>query len=64
MVKKGLDKKRYDRVAKFYDIFESPMELLAFSSWRRELTKNVEGNLVLEVGIGTGKIYHTTKTGR
>ncbi len=55
MVKKGLDKRRYDKVARFYDIFEFPMELLAFSSWRRELLKRVEGNLVLEVGIGTGK---------
>lgn len=55
MVKKKEDKRRYDRVARFYDIFEFPMELLAFSSWRRELMKRVKGNFVLEVGIGTGK---------
>ena len=27
-IKKGLDKKRYDKAAARYDIFESPMELM------------------------------------
>ena len=55
MVKKGTDKRRYDRVAGVYDIFESPMELMAFSKWRSELFRYVEGGKILEVGIGTGK---------
>ncbi len=55
MVKEGKDKKRYDRIARFYDAFEFPMEVLAFSSWRRELLKRIEGTFILEVGIGTGK---------
>ncbi len=55
MKKTGKDRKRYERVAKFYDIFEFPMEVFAFSEWRKSLIKNVEGSNILEVGIGTGK---------
>ncbi|WP_457590709.1 class I SAM-dependent methyltransferase [Geoglobus sp.] len=55
MDKKGSDKRRYDRVASMYDIAELPMELLAFSSWRKELFKLIKGGKILEVGIGTGK---------
>ena len=55
MDKKGGDKRRYDRVASMYDIAELPMELLAFSSWRKELFKLIKGGKILEVGIGTGK---------
>ena len=46
-------KKRYNRVAKFYDIFDKPMEM-ALSKWREKLLSGVKGK-VLEVGIGTGK---------
>lgn len=46
-------KKRYNRVARFYDILDKPMEMSA-SKWRRKLLSEVEGK-VLEVGIGTGK---------
>ncbi len=55
MAKKGVDKRRYDRVANFYDVFETPMEILAFSKWRSELFKRIDGEKILEVGIGTGK---------
>jgi ubiquinone/menaquinone biosynthesis C-methylase UbiE len=46
-------KKRYNRVAKFYDILDKPMEMAA-SKWREKLLSGVKGK-VLEVGIGTGK---------
>ncbi len=54
-LKKGVDKKKYDRVAEIYDLFEFPMEVLAFSEWRKMLFNKVSGKLILEVGIGTGK---------
>lgn len=47
-------KKRYDRVAKVYDIFEQPMEVMSLKKWRLEVTKDLKGK-VLEVGVGTGK---------
>jgi len=44
---------RYDRIARYYDILEAPMELLS-SKWRREFLSKSSGR-TLEVGIGTGK---------
>lgn len=44
---------RYNRIARIYDLLESPMES-GFSKWRNELLEQAEGK-VLEVGIGTGK---------
>lgn len=45
--------KRYNRIARLYDIMESPMET-GFSKWRKELLNQARGQ-TLEVGIGTGK---------
>lgn len=47
-------KKRYNRVARVYDILEAPMEMLAQGSLRELVFNKTEGKL-LEVGIGTGK---------
>jgi ubiquinone/menaquinone biosynthesis C-methylase UbiE len=47
--------RRYDRQATLYDLTEIPVELLAFRRLRRRLWDEVEGALVLEVGVGTGK---------
>lgn len=55
MPKKGSDKKKYDRIATLYDFMEMPMEIFAFSSWRKKLMDLVDGGRILEVGIGTGK---------
>jgi len=46
--------RRYDRVAPFYDMLESIMELRA-AQWRRDLWTEVTDGDVLEVGVGTGK---------
>lgn len=46
-------KKRYNRVAGFYDILDKPMEM-AVSGWKEKLLSGVKGK-VLEVGIGTGR---------
>ena len=46
-------KHRYDRIARYYDILEAPMEFF-FSKWRKEFLSKTSGR-TLEVGIGTGK---------
>ncbi len=46
-------KKRYNRIAGFYDILDKPMEAAA-SKWREKLLSQISGK-VLEVGIGTGR---------
>ncbi len=52
--------KSYDRQADLYDLFEGPIELLAFKRLRKWLWSEVHGARVLEVGVGTGKnlSYH------
>ena len=46
-------KKRYNRIARFYDFLDKPMEMFV-SRWREKLLSEVQGK-VLEVGIGTGR---------
>jgi ubiquinone/menaquinone biosynthesis C-methylase UbiE len=50
-----LIRKRYDRLAPFYDLLEAPVERFRFSSWRKRLKGRVIGKRALEVGVGTGK---------
>jgi len=47
--------RRYDRQAALYDLMEVPAELLAFRRLRRRLWGDVDGAVVLEIGVGTGK---------
>jgi len=48
-------RRRYDRLAPFYDLLEAPMERLRFASWRARLWNRIIGNRALEAGVGTGK---------
>jgi ubiquinone/menaquinone biosynthesis C-methylase UbiE len=48
-------RRRYDRIARFYDLMESPMEGLRFNQWRTRMRERVTGKRALEVGVGTGK---------
>lgn len=50
-------KKRYDRIAPYFEVMEAVMEGLAFRNWRKRLWQKVEGHHVLEVGVGTGKNF-------
>lgn len=50
-----LTRKRYNRLAFFYDFLEAPLEMFRFAAWRSRLTDRIAGNRALEVGIGTGK---------
>jgi phosphatidylethanolamine/phosphatidyl-N-methylethanolamine N-methyltransferase len=55
----GVDRARarYDRISRFYDVMEFLPEALAFSSWRRLAFSRVQGERILEVGVGTGKNF-------
>jgi phosphatidylethanolamine/phosphatidyl-N-methylethanolamine N-methyltransferase len=55
-----LARRRYNRNALFYDLHEAPLEWFVFSRWRKRLWSKVEGERVLEIGVGTGKnfAYH------
>ena len=52
-----LIRKRYDRLAPFYDLLETPVERFRFSSWRNRLKDRVIGKRALEAGVGTGKNF-------
>lgn len=47
-------KRRYERIAKYYDLMESLMESTGGKMWRKMLWSEVSGNTILEAGIGTG----------
>jgi len=51
----NITRKRYDRLASFYDLLEAPVERFRFASWRARLRDRIVGNRALEVGVGTGK---------
>ena len=48
-------RKRYDRLARWYDLLEALMESWRFAGWRGRLKEKIRGSSVLEVGVGTGK---------
>lgn len=50
-------KKRYDRLAPYFDGMEAMMEGLFFRKWRKRLWAKAEGEHILEVGVGTGKNF-------
>ena len=53
--KEDLTKKRYDRLAFWYDFLEAPMEQIGFASWRPKILNRIRRGRTLEVGVGTGK---------
>jgi ubiquinone/menaquinone biosynthesis C-methylase UbiE len=50
-------RKRYDRIAPYFEAMEAVMEGLFFKRWRKKLWDRVEGHHILEVGVGTGKNF-------
>jgi ubiquinone/menaquinone biosynthesis C-methylase UbiE len=56
-------KDKYDRVARWYDIFEFVIELFFFSRWRRRFFKLLRSGDFLELGVGTGKNLRFYPTG-
>ncbi len=49
--------KRYDRIAPVYDLMEGLAERSGFAKWREMLWRRVEGEQILEIGVGTGKNF-------
>lgn len=47
-------KRRYNRIAKFFDLSEAMMDRGKMKEWRKMVWQQTEGK-VLEVGVGTGK---------
>ena len=45
---------RYDRIARFYDLFDKPMDLMGVQRRRKRLQHQARGK-TLEVGVGTGR---------
>jgi ubiquinone/menaquinone biosynthesis C-methylase UbiE len=50
-------RRRYNRIAPVYDLMEGLAERSRFSVWRELLWGKVEGNKILEIGVGTGKNF-------
>ncbi|MDD2661446.1 MAG: class I SAM-dependent methyltransferase [Methylococcales bacterium] len=50
-------KKKYDRIAPYFEGLEAVMEGLFFKNWRKRLWAKVDGYHILEVGVGTGKNF-------
>jgi ubiquinone/menaquinone biosynthesis C-methylase UbiE len=50
-------RKRYDRLAPYFDGLEAMMEGLFFKPWRKKLWAKAQGPDILEVGVGTGKNF-------
>lgn len=48
-------KSRYNRISKVYDLLEKPMESISSSEWLDKIIGKIEGQKLLEVGVGTGK---------
>jgi len=45
---------RYDRIARFYDLMDKPMDLMGVRRRRKRLLSQAQGK-TLEVGVGTGR---------
>ncbi len=50
-----LTRKRYNRIAPIYDLMEWFVARASFRKWRTMLWDQVDGDEVLEIGVGTGK---------
>jgi len=50
----GVIRRRYDRQARLYDLKNAVMGHGAFADWRRRLWAQVDGQPILELGVGTG----------
>lgn len=50
-------RRRYNRIAPVYDLMEWLVERSSYRRWRELLWSRVEGERVLEIGVGTGKNF-------
>ena len=57
-------KKRYNRISPFFDAMEGLMEKVFFSLWRKIVWQKIEGENILEIGVGTGKNFSFYPSGK
>jgi phosphatidylethanolamine/phosphatidyl-N-methylethanolamine N-methyltransferase len=50
-------RRKYNRISSYYDGMELLLEKIAFSRWRKMIFSFLEGDDILEVGVGTGKNF-------
>ena len=55
---------KYSRISSYYDLMELPLEKIAFSRWRKKIFSFLEGDDILEVGVGTGKNFDFYPVGK
>lgn len=48
-------RRRYDRIAPFYDSVEGLVESTLYRDWRKAIWSQIEPGRILEIGTGTGK---------
>ena len=53
---------RYNRLAPTYDLQEAVIARLAFRPWRMRLWSQVDGNWILDLGVGMGAHISRTTT--
>lgn len=53
---KNETKHKYNRIANIYNFFAGDKDIKKISSWTKSVLDNIEGNKILEVGVGTGKV--------
>ncbi|GAF80573.1 unnamed protein product, partial [marine sediment metagenome] len=49
-------RRKYDRIANYYDFFENEVEKRLFRKFRRGMLGSLSGK-ILEIGVGTGKNF-------
>ncbi len=57
-------KRKWDLVSYYYDIYESLLEKLVLSKWRNKVFEYLDGEEILEVGVGTGKNFDFYPSGK
>ena len=57
-------RRKYNRISSYYDLMELPLEKIAFSRWRKKIFSFLEGDDILEVGVGTGKNFDFYPVGK
>ncbi len=50
-------RRKWNRHARFYDVYQSPMEWMGMRAWRERTIALAQGTKVLEVGAGTGRNF-------
>lgn len=56
MSKNNQTKNKYNRIANVYNFFTGGKDPSKISAWTQRVMDNLEGEKILEVGVGTGKV--------